>query len=70
MITKKAKSSEKSTGVDVDIKYLTATVEKLKKHFQKHKHDYRTKRALTIKEAKLKKLKEYKERKKSVIKES
>jgi len=66
MVTKKStKSKEESLGVDVDIKYLTATVEKLKKHLQKHKHDYRTKRALTIKEAKLKKLKEYKEKRKS-----
>ena len=62
-IKKLTKSKEKLAGVDIDIKHLAAKVEKLKKHLQKHKHDYRTKRALTIKEAKLKKLKEYRERK-------
>ena len=44
---------------DPDIANLTKKVETLKKHSGKHKHDYRTKRALGIKSAKLNKLKKY-----------
>jgi ribosomal protein S15P/S13E len=46
-----------------EIKDLEVVAEKLKKHLAKHKHDYRTKRALTIKKARLKKLEEYRARK-------
>ena len=56
MVKEKTKSKD-------DIKNLTSTVEKLKEHLQKNNHDYRTKRTLLIKEAKLRKLKAYKERK-------
>lgn len=52
------KSAEKD-----DIKNLTAKIEKLRKHLEKNKKDYKTKRALTIKEAKLRKLKKYINRK-------
>ncbi|MBU1136460.1 MAG: hypothetical protein ABIG37_03855 [Nanoarchaeota archaeon] len=44
--------------LDPDINNLEKKVEKLKKHIEKNKHDYRTKRAFSIKNAKLKKLKE------------
>jgi len=46
-----------------DIQDLEARIEKLKKHLEKNKHDFRTKRALLIKEAKLRKLKNYRKRK-------
>ena len=48
---------------DKDIKNLRARVEKLKAHIQKNKHDYKTKRTLQIKEAKLRKLEAYRKRK-------
>jgi len=44
--------------LDPDINNLEKKVEKLKKHIEENKHDYRTKRAFSIKNAKLKKLKE------------
>lgn len=43
-----------------EIKNITSKVEKLKQHLIKNKHDYKTKRALQIEEAKLRKLKKYK----------
>jgi ribosomal protein S15P/S13E len=43
-----------------DIESLEKSVEKIKKHLLKNKHDYSTLRALSIKEAKLNKLKKYK----------
>lgn len=51
--------AEENSKEDKDIKNLTSTVEKLKAHLQKNKHDYKTKRALLIKEAKLRKLRGY-----------
>jgi len=45
---------------DADIKNLTEGVDKLKKHIAKNRQDHNTKRALFIKEAKLKKLRELK----------
>ena len=44
---------------DADIKNLSAEVEKLKRHLAKNPHDFRTKRTLFIKEAKLHKLERY-----------
>lgn len=46
-----------------DIKDLDSKVEKLKKHLEKNKHDYKTKRTLLIKSAKLRKLQQYRKRK-------
>ena len=48
---------------DPDIENLRHRVEKLKKHLEKNKHDYKTKRTLAIKEAKLKKLIKYRKTK-------
>jgi len=45
-----------------DIESLEKRVEKLKKHIVKNKQDNPTKRALGIKEAKLKKLREYRDK--------
>lgn len=47
---------------DPDIINLKKNVEMLKKHMEKNKHDFKTKRILTIKEAKLEKLKKYRAR--------
>jgi len=46
-----------------DITDLEKRIEKLKKHLEKNKHDYTTKRILSIKQAKLRKLKKYREKK-------
>jgi len=43
-----------------DIESLEKAVEKIKKHLTKNIHDHSTLRALSIKEAKLNKLKKYK----------
>jgi len=51
---------KKTTGKNTDIQNLKARVEALKKHLSKNKHDYRTKRTLQIKQAKLRKLLNYK----------
>ena len=47
-------NSEK--GKKSDVLSLERSVEMLKKHIEKNKHDFKTKRALLIKEARLKKL--------------
>lgn len=49
---------------DKEIKNLEARIEKLKKHIEKNKHDYKTKRTLLTIEARLKNLKSYKKGKK------
>ena len=49
--------------IDREMKNLASTVEKLKKHLAKNKHDQTTKRALLIKEARLIKLKRYRNKK-------
>jgi len=54
------KSQEKKPELD-DVS-LEKRIGKLKKHLLKNKHDYKTKRTLQIKEAKLRKLRIYKER--------
>ncbi len=48
---------------DADFKNLTNNVEKLKKHLERNKHDYKAKRGLLIKAAKLRKIKTYKKKK-------
>jgi ribosomal protein S15P/S13E len=48
-----------------DLKNLTIKTEKLSKHLEKNKQDKRTARSLIITKAKLKKTKEYLERKKT-----
>lgn len=53
---------EHNLYTDPDIKNLTTRTEKLKKHLEKNKHDNKTKRILLIKEAKLRKLRNYKKR--------
>ena len=60
--SKNEKETEVKGSVDRDIKNLEATEEKLKNHLKKNIHDYKTKRALLIREAKLRKLKNYKKR--------
>lgn len=47
-----------------EIEFLKAIIERLKNHLAKNKHDYKTKRTLLIKEAKLHKLERYKGREK------
>ena len=65
MVEKKSAKSKivKKPSSKDDIASLTEKVEKLKKHLEKNKHDYRTKRILMIKEAKLNKLRKYRKRK-------
>ncbi len=48
---------------DADLKNLDKKIESIKKHLTKNKQDKRTRRALTILNARLKKLKKYKKRK-------
>jgi len=47
---------------DADIKNLALRVEKMKKHSARNRQDHNVKRALSIKEAKLKKLREYRKK--------
>ena len=54
---------KKSSNKDKDMEDLKVRIEKLKTHLEKNKQDNRTKRTLLIKEAKLRKLKKYRERK-------
>jgi len=51
---------ENKAYVDADIKNLTESLEKLKKHISKNREDKICRRALMIKEAKLRKLKSLK----------
>jgi len=48
--------------VERDIKNLMIRIERLKKHLEKNKHDYKSKRALQIKISRLNKLKKYQKR--------
>jgi ribosomal protein S15P/S13E len=57
------KSGDKKQNEERDIKNLEKRIEKLKKHLSKNKHDYTTRRILMIKEAKLRKLKNYRKKK-------
>ncbi len=54
---------EKRAYIDSAIKNLNLSLEKQKKHSEKHKQDQKTKRAVTITSAKIKKLKEYNKKK-------
>jgi ribosomal protein S15P/S13E len=42
-----------------DIKNLASSIEQIRKHLDRNKHDHKTKRTVLIKEAKLKKLRQY-----------
>lgn len=50
---------ENKIETNPDMHNLEKKAEKLAKHIAKHKHDYKTKRALIIKQARIRKLKKY-----------
>ena len=54
---KTANAGEKSKMTD--IQHIRRSVEQLKKHLLKNKHDFKTKRTLSIKAARLRKLEAY-----------
>lgn len=56
---KSAEVKQSKKPVKDDLASLKERVEKLKIHLSKNKHDYKTKRTLSIKQAKILKLEKY-----------
>jgi len=63
-MTEKPQENKEKNPENKEIKNLEVRIEKLKRHMEKNKHDYKTKRTLLTIEARLNKFKNYKKGKK------